>query len=68
MTDYGLDNRGSISGNDKIFSVFHTISALGSIRPSIEWVHGLFPRELSGGGVKLTTLLHLVPRSRKVEL
>jgi hypothetical protein len=29
---------------------------------------GLFPREISGRGVKLTTHLHLVPRLRMVEL
>jgi hypothetical protein len=28
----------------------------------------VFPRGLSGRGVKLTTHLNLVPRSRKVEL
>jgi hypothetical protein len=29
---------------------------------------GLFPRGLSGMGVKLTNLLHLVPSSRMMEL
>jgi hypothetical protein len=65
----GLDGRGSISWKDKIF-LFSIASrpAVGPTQPPIQWV----PWALSPGGkrqgVKLTTHLHLVPRSRMVEL
>jgi hypothetical protein len=69
-TNYGLDGRGSIPGRDEIFLFFIT---------GLDWLwgppslisngyRGLFPRGQSGRGVKLTTHLHLVPRSRMVEL
>jgi hypothetical protein len=39
--------------------------ALGPTQPSIQWVPVFFPREYTGRGVKLTTQLQLVPRSRE---
>jgi hypothetical protein len=39
--------------------------ALGSTQPPIKWVPGALSRGLRGRGVKLTTHLQLVPRSRK---
>jgi hypothetical protein len=52
-TDYMLDGRGSIPGRD--FSLLHRVKT-GS---------GTYP---IGRTVKLTTHLHLVPRSKMVEL
>jgi hypothetical protein len=54
-------SRSSSPGRVKNF-VFSTSSrpALGPTQPPIQWVPGIFPR-----GVKLTTHLKLVPRSRK---
>jgi hypothetical protein len=39
--------------------------ALGSTQPPIQWVPGALSRGESGRGVKLTTRLQLLPRSRK---
>jgi hypothetical protein len=41
---------------------------LGPNQPPIQWFSGHFPRNKEAGGMKLTTHLHLVPRSRMVEL
>jgi hypothetical protein len=38
--------------------------ALGLTQPRTQWVLGLFPRGWRGRGAKLTTQLHLVPRSK----
>jgi hypothetical protein len=60
-TGYGMDGRGSILGRSKIFVFIASRPALGPTQPPIQW---LFP----GLGVKLPTYLHLVLRSRMVEL
>jgi hypothetical protein len=61
-----LRGRSSSSGRIKNF-LFPMSSrpTLGSIQPPTQWVPGLFPRGQSGRGVKLTTHLQLVPKSRK---
>jgi hypothetical protein len=66
-TGYRLDCRGSFPGRGKIF-LFSTSSrsALGPTQPPIQLEPELFAREQSGQGLKLTTHLHLVPRSRTV--
>jgi hypothetical protein len=69
-TDYGLDGRASIPGRGRRFSYT-------SQRPDWLWVPSsllsngywvLFTREKSCRGMKLTTHLLQVPRSRMVEL
>jgi len=40
--------------------------ALGPTQPPIQWVP-LFPWRQSSQGIKLTTHLHLVPRSKNVQ-
>jgi hypothetical protein len=67
---YGLQSPGSIRGREKLL--------LSPLRPDRFWSpprllangqRGRFPREgESGRGVKLTTDMHLVPRSRMMEL
>jgi hypothetical protein len=68
-TGYGLDDRGGGSSSPgRVKNVHFSISfrpALGSIQPPIKWIPGSFSRGQSGRGVKLTTHLQLVPRSRK---
>jgi hypothetical protein len=61
---YRLDGRGSNLGRSKIF----LYSICRPTQPPIQWVTGFFPPVYSGRGVKLTTDLHLVPRSRIVGL
>jgi hypothetical protein len=68
-TGYRLDDRGSRSssrGGVKNF-LFSTLPrpALGSTQPPIQWVPDALSPGESGQGVKLTTHLQLVPRSRK---
>jgi hypothetical protein len=66
-TGCGLDDRGvgvRVPVGSRVFSM-SSRPALGSTQPPVQWVPGLFPRGLSGRGVKLTTHLQLVPRSRK---
>jgi hypothetical protein len=63
-TSFGLDGWGSIPCRVKIF-LFSTASrpTMGPTQPSIQVVPGQ-----SGRGINLTIYLHLVPRSRMVEL
>jgi hypothetical protein len=66
VSDYGLDDRGSIFGRGKglFFSPIHP-DRLWAPQSPIQWVPGvLFPGVKCGWGVTLTTHLHLVPRSR----
>jgi hypothetical protein len=67
---YGLDGRGSISGRGKKF--FFTPQRPDWLwdPPSLlyNWYRGHVPQGYSGLMMKLTTNLHLVPRSRMVEL
>jgi hypothetical protein len=62
---YGLDGRGSIPSRARFFSA---PQRLGPTQAPIQWVPGALPRGWSGRGVKLTSHVHLVPRSRMVEL
>jgi hypothetical protein len=70
-TGYGLDyqiGRSSNPGGGK--NVHFSMSsrpALGSTQPPIQWVPGALSPGESSRGVKLTTHLQLVPRSRKYE-
>jgi hypothetical protein len=68
-TGYGLDGRGSVPVRGKIF-LFSIAPgpALEPIQSHIQWIPVAVSPGQSGRGVKLTTYLHLVPRSRMVEL
>jgi hypothetical protein len=60
--------RGLVSSPGRVKNVLFSTSSrptLGTTQPPIKCVSGLFPRGLSCRGVKLTTHLQLVPRSRK---
>jgi hypothetical protein len=65
VSDYGLNDRGSIPdrGRRFFFLVSASRSALGLTQPPIQWVPGvLSPGIKRGRGVTLTTHPHLVPR------
>jgi hypothetical protein len=67
---YGLDDRGSIPGRAEQFSLRHSVQTLSGIHP-VFYPMGTgdsSPVCRAAGGVKLTTHLHLVPRSRMMEL
>jgi hypothetical protein len=67
-TSYGLDDRGvgvRVPVGSRIFSK-SSRPALGSTQTPIQWVRGALSQWESGWGVKLTTHLQLVPRSRKM--
>jgi hypothetical protein len=68
-TGYGMDGRGSTSGSVMIF-LFSIAStpALGPTQPPIQWVPGSPSPGVKRHVRELNTHLHLVPRSRMVEL
>jgi hypothetical protein len=65
-TGYGFDSRGLIPGRGKRCSVVYSLQTGSGAHPASYpmGTGGRFPRR----GVKLTTHLHLVPRSRMLEL
>jgi hypothetical protein len=63
-TCYGLDDRGVGVQVPVGVRIFTSRPALGSTQPPIQWVPGAISPGVSGGGLKLTIHLHLVPRSR----
>jgi hypothetical protein len=68
VTGYGLDDLGLVPGSARFFSSPECPDQ--SCGPSSLLSNGyrvLYPRGYSGRGVKLTTHLHLVPRSRKLQ-
>jgi hypothetical protein len=69
-TDYGLNDKAAGVKNwyGQEFSLLHVVQT-GSGAHSLlsNGYRGIFPRGKSDRGVKLTTHLHLVPRSRKRE-
>jgi hypothetical protein len=66
---YGLWGQGSIPDMGRFFSSpQHTDRPWGPPSPGSNGYRGLFPWDYSSRGVKLTTHLHLVPKSRMVEL
>jgi hypothetical protein len=68
-TEYGLDSQGFHSRQGQEISVFSTMSNSGlSPVETLIWYRGFFPRGWSCRGLKLTTHLHLVSRSKVVEL
>jgi hypothetical protein len=68
-TCYRLDGRGSIPGGERFFSSLKRQERLwGELSLLSNGFQGLFLRRKSGWGVKLTTHLHLAPRSKMVKL
>jgi hypothetical protein len=66
---YGLNGQGSIPGKGKIlFSSPQHPDWLGPTQPPIQWVPGALPLGVKRPGREVTTHLHLVLRSRMVEL
>jgi hypothetical protein len=62
-TTEGLEFESQWGQEFSLLHVFQTSS--GPTQLPIQWVPGLFPQGYSGRGMKLTTCLQLVPRSRK---
>jgi hypothetical protein len=69
-TGYGLNGRGSNPGKENIFSYAQRLDRLCGPPSLLSNVFGgsSFPGGKTGRDVKLTSHLHLVPRSRMVEL
>jgi hypothetical protein len=65
-TCYGLENRGSIYR--QVQDIFLFFIALRLTQSPIQWSLGSYRRGQSSRGVKLTNQLHIVSRSRIVEL
>jgi hypothetical protein len=71
VTGNSLVGQGSIAGRDKRFFSITFRPALGLTQPPIQWILvAVSPRAKLPGceAEKLTTHIHLVPRSRMVEL
>jgi hypothetical protein len=66
----GIAGRPGFDSRQGTIFIFSTASkqTLGPIQSHIQWVRWAHPQGYSGRSVKLTTHLHLVPRSRMVEL
>jgi hypothetical protein len=69
-TGYNLEVQGSMPGKGKKFfsTLQHPDRLCGPLTFLSKGYWGLFPKGETGRSVKLTTHLHLVPRSRLVEL
>jgi hypothetical protein len=65
--EYGLDGRVSISDKGKRFYLLHRVEA-ETTKLLCYGCRGIFPRVQSGRAVKVNTKLHLVPRSRIIEV
>jgi len=55
---------GSLQWAGNVACMGESRNVLGLTQPPIQWVQGVFPWGQSGRGVKLTTLIHLVQKSR----
>jgi hypothetical protein len=67
-TSYGLDGRGSVSGQEAVLFSIASIPALGPTQPHIQLVPAALFLGIKRPCVKLTTHLCLVLRSRTTEL
>jgi hypothetical protein len=69
-TSYGLDSQGFIPGWSKRYFLLHSAHTGSGAHPDFYpmGTGGSSPRGQSGLGIKLITQIHLVPRSRMVEL
>jgi hypothetical protein len=69
-TGYGFDGRASILGRARDFSLLNSVQTGSGAHPAsyLMCIGGPFLEGKAAGGLKLTTRLHLVPRSKMVEL
>jgi hypothetical protein len=70
-TYYALDGRGSIPNRGKKFSPLHSLQTDSGTHTGpilVQWIPRVLIAGVNSRSVKLTTHLHLVPRSRMVEL
>lgn len=66
---YGLHGLGSTHGRDKIFLISTASrSTLGLKQPPIQWVAGFISLGVKPPGRETDHSLHLLPRSKKVEI